>query len=295
MKWIVYICLGIAQGTAAVFAWNRMPPEWLCDYREEVGEKQRRKGLKIAPYSLLFAAVFTLFAAVAAEHNANLADRVLILSSLWILLLILVSDVSFLMIPDQLTLGVLGMGMLAGSIEILRGQDPSRMFAVRLAGGAVCAGLFLLLGGVSAFLCRTCRSTRLNLAVQIAMTKEKTACGAEPDGSALSCELENADDGLAVCGPEYPEGKEEAVREAAADEEPEAGFGMGDVKLLAALGVLLGPAKGLTVLAAASLLCGTTAAVLWIAGLVKAGEPHPFGPYLCVAAAAILLSSPISA
>lgn len=64
------------------------------------------------------------------------------------------------------------------------------------------------------------------------------------------------------------------------------GMGMGDMKLLAALGAWLGPQALLNVVTASTLLALGAAVILL---RVKPGEPFPFGPYPIIAALGGLL------
>lgn len=67
------------------------------------------------------------------------------------------------------------------------------------------------------------------------------------------------------------------------------GMGNGDFKLLAALGAWLGWMPLPWILLSASLLALTVALFRRLAGLMKAGEPFSFGPYLAVVGIVALL------
>lgn len=72
------------------------------------------------------------------------------------------------------------------------------------------------------------------------------------------------------------------------------GFGFGDIKLLAALGVMLGWKYVLVMIVLASFIAAIHFLVLIFAGddIGKEGKYLPMGPYLCIAAAATVVSRP---
>lgn len=74
------------------------------------------------------------------------------------------------------------------------------------------------------------------------------------------------------------------------NQEPFCGFGMGDVKFIFAIGVLLGMDDGLAALTYASLFCALCVGTLLLTGKLTASSTHPFGPYLCAVTAAVLLA-----
>lgn len=70
------------------------------------------------------------------------------------------------------------------------------------------------------------------------------------------------------------------------------GFGFGDVKLLAALGVMFGWKCILILLVIASFAAVIHFLVLVFSGKAKNGIYLPMGPYLCIAAAIIIITQP---
>jgi leader peptidase (prepilin peptidase)/N-methyltransferase len=66
------------------------------------------------------------------------------------------------------------------------------------------------------------------------------------------------------------------------------GMGGGDVKLAAVIGLFLGLPLGLVALFAASLLGSVVGMILRLGGVLRRGEPMPFGPFLAAGAVAAL-------
>ena len=70
------------------------------------------------------------------------------------------------------------------------------------------------------------------------------------------------------------------------------GFGFGDVKLLAAMGIMLGWKCTLVVLVTASFLAVVHILVLIFSGKTENGIYLPMGPYLCCAAGIVVILQP---
>lgn len=251
-----FSCLtGLILAWSLTAAWEGMPGEWFCDYREIPGRRDSREddATKRSRF-LLRTAVFAWYLS-ALMWGLMTGSRVqatrpeeeiafLILSAIvtvWVLGLILMSDKKYQIIPDQLVVLLCACGVVRTSALTWLATHSLRsvlgVLSVHAAAGFVCAGLFFLLGSGAGLL-----------------VKIKDGLLSKED--------------LAKCSD---------------------AFGMGDVKFLFAIGMLLGVEGGLWTLILASLACGLCAGVLLIAGRLKAGSPHPFGPYLCVAASVILL------
>ena len=70
-------------------------------------------------------------------------------------------------------------------------------------------------------------------------------------------------------------------------------FGGGDIKLMAAVGSLLGPVKSLYSLTAAIILCGIYILAGMVNGKIKRNSVVAFGPFLCAGILYHLWSMPI--
>jgi leader peptidase (prepilin peptidase)/N-methyltransferase len=69
------------------------------------------------------------------------------------------------------------------------------------------------------------------------------------------------------------------------------GLGMGDAKLLAAIGSLLGPSCIIPILLISSLL-GVVGGGIWLMRRqLSSDHPFPFGPYLCITGITLILDS----
>lgn len=66
-------------------------------------------------------------------------------------------------------------------------------------------------------------------------------------------------------------------------------FGGGDIKLVFACGLILGPWKNLEALFIAALAAGSYILILFAAGKIRKGQPIAFGPFLCLGAAIQLM------
>lgn len=95
---------GILAGFSAVYAFNRIPAGWLCDYGEKPDREMWGERIKKRPWTLVFILVFTAASLKLAEQG--LLYTVPGLAALWLLLLIGIADRKYLIIPDQLVVAL---------------------------------------------------------------------------------------------------------------------------------------------------------------------------------------------
>ena len=129
-KIFIYGCavfLSIFQGNAAVYLFNRMPAEWLCDYDEDPSEELMRRDVqrvKSMPWKYIFSMLFVVLNMTLIREDLQFA----LASSftLWLLLELAIADVKYNILPDQLIilLAVCSVGFIPykdGVWEILSG------------------------------------------------------------------------------------------------------------------------------------------------------------------------------
>ena len=109
------VFFSILQGNAAVYLFNRMPAEWLCDYDEDPSEELKSmdvQRVKSMPWKYLFSMLFIVINMTLVREDFQFA----IASScvLWLLLELSIADVKFNILPDQLIilLGVCSIGFI---------------------------------------------------------------------------------------------------------------------------------------------------------------------------------------
>ena len=116
------ILLGFFAGPAAVYVFNHMPASWLCEYGEDPAEDPRlakgEKRIKENPWRWVYSVGFiclclrlSLFeyegGAIRVQPEITTATTQLAAAGLfacWILLIIALSDLKFMIIPDQFVL-----------------------------------------------------------------------------------------------------------------------------------------------------------------------------------------------
>lgn len=102
IKIIAAVGIGFLSGHAAVYLFNKLPPSWLCDYKEEPSEElkdpytQRVKG---HPWKWVFSGFFAaaLIRLVLFDWRFSIAALVFC----WALLEIGIADKKYSIIPDQ--------------------------------------------------------------------------------------------------------------------------------------------------------------------------------------------------
>lgn len=273
----MFICIvlvGIVFGISAILAWNRTPDAWFCDYGERASATHRNRSVSVKLWGPLFSGCFAaaglwlsgphFSGSVSVKEVGSLAAAGAVL---WLLLLIAMSDWKFMIIPDQFVLGLILVG-LAGDGRV-----------TRLAAGLICGCGFWVLAEAACLL----STVRWGIGGR---QEGPSECEAGPS----ECEVRPSECGMgpSECGMGSSEC--EVGPECEAGPAHLEGFGFGDVKLIFALGFLLGISGGLFILFAGSLLCGIHCGILAAAGRISLKEKLPFGPYLCAAAAFCILA-----
>lgn len=129
-KIFIYGCavfFSILQGNAAVYLFNRMPAEWLCDYDEDPSEELKSRDVqrvKSMPWKYLFSMLFIVINMTLIREDLQFAIATSLV--LWLLLELSIADVKYNILPDQLIilLAVCSIGFIPykdGFWELLAG------------------------------------------------------------------------------------------------------------------------------------------------------------------------------
>jgi len=96
------IVLGVLAGFAAIYIFNKMPAEWLCDYGEkpsaELTDPHIRR-VKGYPWRWVYAAGFSCLLVRLSFYDVRFAAAALF--ACWALLIIGLADLKYMIIPDQ--------------------------------------------------------------------------------------------------------------------------------------------------------------------------------------------------
>jgi len=212
-KVIFSIAAGALAGIFAVYAFNRIPPKWFCDYGEEPDRGMWGVRIRNKPWTTVFILVFT--AACLKMLEQGFLYAVPGLASLWLLLLIGIADKKYMIIPDQL---VILLAAAAFGFIPFHASWQSHLIGALTGGGCI-----LLLGIIGKILFR-----------------------------------------------------KEAM-------------GFGDVKLFAAIGLLLGLKGVVTVLILTVFSSAFVFGIGLIRGSLKAGDVRPLGPFIAASAALYII------
>ncbi len=139
----VSVCLGVIFGHSAVYIFNKLPASWLTDYGEIPSEELKDPSvqrIKSLPYKWIFTSLFT-----AVGMSLLLVDVIFAipaLCALWVLLEIAISDIKYMIIPDQflILLAVIGVGFVPYYV------DQGESITLQLVGAAVGFGIMLFIG-----------------------------------------------------------------------------------------------------------------------------------------------------
>lgn len=112
---VLMIGLGVIMGNGAVFFFNRIPGQWLCDYDEEPDEELLHptcQRVKSTPWKYLFTGLFVVIGLWIGPRNPIYAIDVMAVC--WLLLEMSIADIKYRIVPDQLImlLVVCGMGFI---------------------------------------------------------------------------------------------------------------------------------------------------------------------------------------
>lgn len=142
IKCLSAILLGIFEGNGAVYIFNHLPAEWLCDYGEKPDENlldTYTQRVKSYPWKYVFTMLFAILNIRLVVDDWQFAVSASMV--IWLLLEIAISDVKYRIIPDQLVvlLAVSALGFVTfhnGFMDCLAGGlcGFGIMFAVALIG-----------------------------------------------------------------------------------------------------------------------------------------------------------------
>ena len=97
---IVAMILGIIGGNGAVYAFNHIPAQWLCDYGEVPKEdKLQRQRINSRPWKALFSVLMVAGGVKLAADDFLFAMPVM--AAMWLLIIISIADAKYMIIPDQ--------------------------------------------------------------------------------------------------------------------------------------------------------------------------------------------------
>lgn len=142
------IIAGVLLGNSAVYFFNRLPGQWLCDYGEEPDEEllhPTRQRLVSTPWKYVFSGLFVVVGIFLALKSIPYAAASLAL--IWLLLLMSVADIKYRIVPDQLVLLVVVCGF--GFIPFHGSGGMNESMAVPMAGlwgGLIGCGVMLVIG-----------------------------------------------------------------------------------------------------------------------------------------------------
>ncbi len=142
------IVAGVLLGNSAVYFFNRLPGQWLCDYGEEPDEEllhPTRQRLVSTPWKYVFSGLFVVLGIFLALQSIPYAAASLAL--IWLLLLMSVADIKYKIVPDQLVLLVVVCGF--GFIPFHGSEDMGGSVTGPMAGlwgGLIGFGVMLVIG-----------------------------------------------------------------------------------------------------------------------------------------------------
>jgi leader peptidase (prepilin peptidase)/N-methyltransferase len=132
IKIAVSIAAGILAGISAVYVFNRVPANWLCDYNEKPSREMWGERIKKRLWTPVFILVFTAASLKLAEQG--LLYAVPGLAALWLLLLIGIADRKYLIIPDQF---VIALAVVAFGFIPFHSSWQSQLTGAAAGGGSI--------------------------------------------------------------------------------------------------------------------------------------------------------------
>ena len=115
IKCLVAVLIGIFEGNGAVYLFNHIPAEWLCDYGEEPTAEMKdpyTQRIKSHPWKYIFTMAFIILNIKMVVDDWQFA--ITGTAALWLLLELSISDIKYRIVPDQflILLAVTGFGFI---------------------------------------------------------------------------------------------------------------------------------------------------------------------------------------
>jgi len=132
IKIIFSVTAGILAGFSAVYAFNRIPARWLCDYDQKPDPGMWGERIKKRPWTFVFVLVFTAASLKLLEQGFLYA--VPAVAALWLFLLIGMADRKYMIIPDQF---VIALAVTAFGFIPIHDSFQTQLFGALAGGGAI--------------------------------------------------------------------------------------------------------------------------------------------------------------
>lgn len=216
IKALLVVAASIAAGLSIPFVFNRIPAKWLCDYGEDPGDEMWDIRIRQFPNGWFFVIFFAGALCIMWERAPLYLLAALL--SLWILMLIAISDTKYMIIPDQL---VIVLAVTAIGFIPFQWRPLSFIYGTLIGGGSL-----LLIGIIG----------------RLIYKKEV--------------------------------------------------MGFGDVKLMAAVGLIAGGKGTAIILILSFFSAGIIMGIGLLSRKFKRDDHKPLGPYLAGAAAAFIIFKP---
>lgn len=131
---ILFTGVGILAGFSTIYAFNRIPAKWLCDYDQEPSKEMWGERIKKKPWTIVFTLVFIASSIKLLDQGVLYAIPGIL--TLWLLLQIGIADKMYLIIPDQyvIALAVTALGFIPFQDSYL-----SPLFGALIGGGSILA------------------------------------------------------------------------------------------------------------------------------------------------------------
>lgn len=115
LKCLIAVFVGILEGNGAVYFFNKIPAEWLCDYGEEPTPEMKDRytqRVKSHPWKYIFTMAFVILNIKMVVDDWQFAITGTV--ALWLLLELSIADIKYRIVPDQILilLAVTGFGFM---------------------------------------------------------------------------------------------------------------------------------------------------------------------------------------
>ena len=146
VKAIVAVIIGVLQGNAAVYFFNKMPGQWLCDYGETPSDEllnPTTQRIKSHPWKYLFSMGFVILNIKLFVDDWQFALAAT--AALWLLLELALADKKYSIVPDQL---VILLAVTAVGVIPFHGSWKPPLFGALIGFGIM---MFIALAGKLAY------------------------------------------------------------------------------------------------------------------------------------------------
>lgn len=145
---IISMIIGILISICTVYIFNKLPVSWLTDYNESPDKKLTDKRIHLNPHGIVIAIIFFITAFLLLVINGFSLYYVVSCIVLWSLIIIAISDIKYMIIPDQFVILFTILAVISTINDLLFGHRIFHTFYLSPVFGCIAGGGIIYLIGL---------------------------------------------------------------------------------------------------------------------------------------------------